>query len=77
MQLDEKNTQALCKALQALSDEHVLGMDAGALTAAARPYPNDASFYLETLFPKRTARHAEEQGEAPSGAYPRLLALYA
>lgn len=77
MQLDEKNTQALCKALQTLSDEHVLGMDAGALTAAARPHPNDASFYLETLFPKRTARHAEEQGEAPSGAYPRLLALYA
>ncbi len=77
MQLDEKNRQALLKALQSLSDEHELGMDAGALAAAEQPYSQDASFYMQTLFPHRTASHTEEQGEAPSGAYPRLLVAYA
>lgn len=78
MQLDDKATQAFLKALQALSDEHGLQMNAAALTAAQQEgHPNDAAFYLETLFAQRTASHTEEQGEAPSGAYPRLLLSYA
>lgn len=78
MQLDEKTTSAFLKALQALSDEHGLGMNGAALAAAQQePHPKDASFYLEKLFAHRTASHTEEQGEAPSGAYPRLLISYA
>ena len=77
MQLNDKQKQDLLKALQSLSDEHGLGMDAAPLAAAEQPHPQDASFYLQTLFPHRTASHAEELGEAPGGAYPRLLAAYA
>lgn len=78
MQLDDNATSAFLTALQALSDEHGLGMDAPALMAAQQqPHPHDASFYLHTLFPHRTVRHNQEQGEAPIGAYPRLLLAYA
>lgn len=77
MELGEKQTQDLLKALQVLSDEYVLGMESAALAEAEQPHPQDASFYVQTLFPHRTASHAEELGEAPSGAYPRLLAAYA
>ncbi len=77
MQLDDKASSAFLKALQVLSDEHELGMDAPALSAAQQPHPQDASFYLQALFAHRTVSHTEEQGEAPIGAYPRLLLAYA
>lgn len=37
----------------------------------------DVSYVVEALFPERTASHTMEQGEAPSGIYPRMLELYA
>jgi len=37
----------------------------------------DCCYVVETLFPERTASHTLEQGEAPSGIYPRMLEFYA
>lgn len=75
--LNEVRSQALLEALKALSDQYCLGIDSAALATAERPHPEDASFYLHALFPQRTVSHTEELGEAPEGAYPRLLAAYA
>lgn len=75
--LDQARTEALLKALQALSDQYGLGMDTAALASAEQPCPQDAGFYLHTLFPARTVSHTEELGEAPASAYPRLLEAYA
>ncbi len=77
MQLNDKTTSAFLKALQALSDEHGLGIDTPALKTTLQPHPQDASFYLQMLFAHRTVSHSEEQGEDPIGAYPRLLLAYA
>lgn len=81
--LDAQRTQDLLRALQELSHAHGLGIDTAALAAARQPLaPQDdqyteACLHLQALFPRRTAAHTQELGEAPQGAYPRLLAGYA
>lgn len=82
--LDERRTQDLLRALNELSTAHGLGIDTAALAAARQPpaqgndnlYP-EACLHLQTLFAQRTVAHTQELGEAPRGAYPRLLAKYA
>lgn len=81
--LDAQRTHSLLHALQEFSQAHGLGMDAAALATARQPlalqddrYP-EACHHLQALFPHRTAAHPQELGEAPRGAYPRLLADYA
>jgi len=81
--LDAQRTQDLLRAVQELSDAPGRGIDTAALAAARQPlapqddqYP-EACLHLQSLFPRRTAAHTQELGEAPLGAYPRLLAGYA